>query len=258
MNEKEQLYRALIDDVRKDYLSRPLVRNSKGVYLVWEEECHEINLWTYWQGLGNYDAKIMLVGQDWGFPDPSSNVMQNIREINCGLRTDYIFDQASPTDGNLCRLFSVLGYDITKRSKDLFFTNFILGYRSKGFSGNLAHEWLTADAPYFSRLVNIIEPEIIICLGKDTFKSVQYACTGKMQHIGNYNDFIESAQNPEIITLASRKKAAAFAVAHCGIIGTMNRNRADKAGTLVSSHNLDRQTEDWKRIKAYLKEKSLS
>ena len=83
MNEKEQLYRALIDDVRKDYLSRPLVRNSKGVYLVWEEECHEINLWTYWQGLGNYDAKIVLVGQDWGFPDRSSKVMQNIREINC-------------------------------------------------------------------------------------------------------------------------------------------------------------------------------
>ena len=67
-----------------------------------------------------------------------------------------------------------------------------------------------------------------------------------------------SGFTPYAIASRDEAKATAFAVAHCGIIGTMNRNRADKAGNLVSSHNLDRQTEDWKRIKAYLKEKSLS
>ncbi len=35
--------------------------------LVWCDACKkEINLWSYWQG--SLDAKIMLVGQDWGCP----------------------------------------------------------------------------------------------------------------------------------------------------------------------------------------------
>ena len=258
MDNKEQLYRKLVDDARKDYLSRPRSGNSNGVYLTWAEDCREINLWTYWQGIGNYDANIMLVGQDWGFYDPKSGIMQNIRDINSGLRTDYNFSQANPpgrvnpTDSNLCELFDSLGYDITKRCGDLFFTNFVLGYRSKGLSGNLKREWLFADAPYFFRLVNIIEPKVVICLGKDTFESVQYAYTGKWQHTGRYNSFIESARNPTKLPLLSGKTTAVFAVAHCGIIGTMNRNRTGKARNLTSSHSLDRQKEDWSRIKSYL------
>lgn len=105
--------------------------------------------------------------------------MRNIREINGGLRTDYDIDKYSPTDNNLCELFSVLGYDITRRCKDLFFTNFALGYRSEGYSGNLNHKWIAADASYFARLVNIIEPTVMICLGRATFEGVQIACIGK-------------------------------------------------------------------------------
>ena len=253
MENKEQLYRSLVEDAREDYLSRPRSSNSKGVYLTWAKDCQEINLWTYWQGIGNYNASIVLVGQDWGFPDGTSSVMKNIRDINCGLREDYEFDQGSPTDGNLCKLFSVLGYDITRRCKDLFFTNFILGYRSKGCSGNLSRDWLASDAPFFARLVNIIEPRVVICLGKDTFENVQYACTGKMKHIKNFSAFIESTQNPVTLPLLSGKTTTAFAVAHCGTIGTMNRNRSGKTGNLSSSHSLDRQIEDWTRINTYLK-----
>lgn len=258
MESKEKLYRTLVEDARKDYSSRSRSVNTKGVYLTWVKDCHEINLWTYWQGIGNYNAKILLVGQDWGFSDPESSIMQNIRDINDGLRTDYSFEQANPagkvnpTDDILRKLFASIGYDITKGCEDLFFTNFVLGYRSKGLSGNLKKEWLLADAPYFSRLVNIIEPKVVVCLGKDTFEGVQYACTGKWPHTGRFNAFIESPQNPAILSLLSGKTAAAFAVAHCGKIGTMNRNRSGKIGNLSSSHSLDRQIADWARIKAYL------
>lgn len=255
MNTKEERYRALVEDARNDYISRPIVCNAKGVYLTWVEDCREINLWTYWQGIGNYDAKIMLVGQDWGFSDDESKVMRNIREINSGLRADYDydFDKPSPTDDNLCKLFSVLGYDITRRCKDLFFTNFVLGYRSKGCSGSLNHKWITADAPYFARLVNIIEPAVMICLGKATFDGVQLACTRETRRIRSYNNFIESEYNPVAIPLQSGKTSAAFAVAHCGKIGTMNRNRT---GNHKSSQGLARQIEDWKRIRAYIEKQT--
>lgn len=257
MPTKEQLYRALVDDVQKDYLSRPRICNAKGVYLKWANDCQEINLWTYWQGRGNYDAKIMLVGQDWGPVIPKSAVMQNIKDINSGLRTDYDYRQISspkenPTDKNLCTLFSTLGYELTERCADLFFTNFVLGYRSEGLSGNMMRQWLRADAPYFSRLVNIIEPKVIICLGKDTFENVLYACTGKMRNVGRFNAFIESAQNPVTLPLLSGKTTTVFGEAHCGTIGTMNRNRTGKYGNTITGRGLERQIEDWKRIKKCL------
>ena len=34
---------------------------SKELSLYWHPECEEINLWTYWQGRGNLDAKIMNI-----------------------------------------------------------------------------------------------------------------------------------------------------------------------------------------------------
>lgn len=252
MNIKRERYYKLVDDVRNDYLSRPISPNSKGIYLFWPEECLEINMWTYWQGKGCYDAKILLVGQDWGSPVNSASVLQNIRDINNDLRSDYEFDQNSPTDMNLCQLFSVLGYDITEKCEDLFFTNYILGYRSKGLSGNARKSWFTDDAPYFTRLVNILEPGIIICLGKNTFENVLASCTGKKQHVGSYNAFIESIQNPVALSLQSGKTVVVFAVAHCGTIGTMNRNRGGNAKHIKPNHRLDLQIKDWKKIKSYI------
>lgn len=255
MESKEQRYYKLVDDARKDYESRPRSSNSKGVTLSWAKDSKEINLWTYWQGIGNYDASIMLVGQDWGPLNPNSSVIPTIIEINNGLREDYDYDHHNPTDCNLCELFRVLNkdYNLSKRCKDLFFTNFVLGYRSNGLSGNLSREWLIADAPFFARLVNIIEPKVVICLGKDTFEYVRYACTGKMKHVKGFNRFIESSENPVTIPLESGKTTTVFAEAHCGTIGTMNRNRTKKDGKLTSSHSLERLKEDWKRIIPYLK-----
>lgn len=252
MDFKEQHYRKLIEDVRNDYKSRNPICNSKGVYMTWADDCHEINLWTYWQGRGNYNARIMLVGQDWGCPESYSNIMKNIKDINSGLRTDYVFNYSNPTDINLRELFLALGYDLTQKCENLFFTNFVLGYRSKGLSGNLLNAWLSADAPYFQRLANIIEPEIIICLGKDTFKNVCRSCMVNVPNIKNYNTYIESCENPVKMQLQSGKTSFIFAEAHCGTIGTMNRNRERKIGKGTSSQDLNKQKRDWQRIKEYI------
>lgn len=96
--------------------------------LVWCDACKkEINLWSYWQG--SLDAKIMLVGQDWGCPfDKSfSSTMAEIQKANNGEAYNYLFNTSSPTDKNLVTLFSkALNKDITKPDNDLFFTNFYL------------------------------------------------------------------------------------------------------------------------------------
>ena len=254
MTNKEQAYQTLISDVKEYYIEQEEIHKNDPIYLAWYENCEEINLWTYWQGRGNLNAKIMLVGQDWGSTaDSSDQYMAQFSAINTGECTSYWLDGSSITDKNLILLFSSIGYDISSGAPwhpDLFFTNFVLGYRNKGFSGKFSSYWLNESKDFFSRLVNIIEPKVIICLGRHAFRGVMMAFEQKVR-IGNYNAFITGKDNPVSVTLSSSQKAYVFAEAHCGAMGTLNRNRLkDPDGAT----GIDLQVKDWARIKEYLKD----
>ena len=252
MTSKAQAYQALISDVKEHYIEQGELHKNEPVYLTWYENCQEINLWTYWQGRGNLDARIMFVGQDWGSTaDCSELYLAQFAEINTGRRSSYWLDGFSITDNNLVKLFSSLGYNISSgapRNPDLFFTNFVLGYRNKGFSGKNTSRWFNECKDFFSRLVNIIEPKVVICLGRHTFRGVMMAFEQKVK-IGNYNAFITGRDNPVSVTLSSGQKAYVFAVAHCGAMGTLNRNRLKN---LDGATGIDLQVKDWARIKEYL------
>ena len=253
---KNEQYQQLISDVQSDYLHREPVRGNGIPVLHWCEECEQINLWTYWQG--SLDAKIMLVGQDWGSPwdDVSIATMEKICRVNDSSMEQFFpilsGKDVNPTDRNLTELFRILGYDLKKKEPDLFFTNFILGYREHGTSGGFRQQWVRDDAPYFKRLAEIIEPETIICLGKNTFEGVMYALTGKMERVRGFNRFLDSGETHRTVSLPSGKPVRVYAVAHCGTIGTMNRNRGKKAedGSNLSSKEIAVQIQDWERIRA--------
>ncbi len=208
----------------------------------------------YWQGRGSLDAKIMLVGQDWGSPaDAAKDYMAQFAEINAGSRSSYWLDGKSITDNNLIELFSSIGYVVSSGAPwnhDLFFTNFVLGYRNKGFSGKFQMRWLNENKQFFLRLVNIIEPKVIICLGRHTFCGVMMAFDRKIK-IGSYNAFIMGKDNPVEVSLPSGQKTYVFAEAHCGAMGTLNRSRLkDPDGT----NGIALQKKDWARIKDYIAE----
>ena len=230
---KQIQYRELILDAKRIYST---IDQSAPVYLSWCDDCTEqINLWSYWQG--SLTATIMVVGQDWGCPEEST-VMENIRAINDGKTDLYQYDKHNPTDCNLVELFASIGIDARKHDERLFFTNFILGYRNKGLTGGLKASWFRECEPLFRRLVEIIDPAIVICLGRNTFHAVMRAM-GLRFRIGSYNRLITSDRNPVIID-----GRLFFAEAHCGYFGTVNRNRGS------DQHGLILQKEDWKRIKA--------
>ncbi len=239
METKQERYVALVGRVR-EYFKNASSQNN-GIQLQWCDECKEINLWTYWQG--SLDARILLVGQDWGCPSDASakNVIANIHAINNGADVSYMRCNDSKTNFNLRILFRELNYDIDTKEKDLFFTNFILGYRKKGFSGGNLSEWKAVSKVFFYELVDIIRPDVIICLGKFTFIGV-LAALGKRKSIGNYNCFIESGENPISLKLNDGKLVKIYGVAHCGTMGTLNRNGK------TSCESLEIQKEDWRRI----------
>ena len=105
--------------------------------------------------------------------------------------------------------------------------------------------WLNENKQFFLRLVNIIEPKVIICLGRHTFRGVMMAFDRKIK-IGSYNAFIMGKDNPVEVSLPSGQKTYVFAEAHCGAMGTLNRSRLkDPDGT----NGIALQKKDWARIK---------
>ena len=241
VEDKEIKYRKLVEDVKQSYKD-----SNNG--LMWCDACEEINLWTYWQGRGNLDAPIMLVGQDWGNPEEDNEstraVMANVRNMRSGMDALYMKDNKSLTDKNLVELFKSIGFDIENKNPNLFFTNFVLGYRVGRISKNYNKAWAKHDSEFFERLINIINPQIILCLGRVTFENVVKTLNGNKPKIKSYNAFISGEDNPINITYGDGKTAYVFALAHCGVLGTMNRNR-DK----TKETGIKRQIEDWKKVK---------
>ena len=252
-----------------------LLKETKDLYIVplrigkielengWEKlgGCKEINLYTYWQGLeyikSTPSIKYLLVAQDWGCLEKASEgFIERIKKINKG-HTDkpYIKNDEKnfPTDENLIILFKELGYGshnpsiAEKRYVELFFTNFCLGYRKNKSSNGMPKEAMEHDAKYFRRLCEILEPENILCLGKMTFVSVYESLMNEKESKPKnfnkgYNYFIE--HHDKIIAKCGNVESKIYPLAHCGILGTMNRNKNSDKEKL----SLDRQIEDWRRI----------
>lgn len=247
--EKEHRYSDLVSRASKSYPPRNPEDDTKELRLYWCDDCEEINLWTYWQGRKHLDAKIMVVGQDWGSPwdKASQATMTEIRKANQNQPYAYLHHNPSLTDANLTRLFAAIGYeDISVPCTDLFFTNLVLGYRNRGLSNGYKKTWAEHDKGYFKELANIIEPKVILCMGRSTFDGVLSAFGVRLaSKIRSYNAFIESSDNPIEVSLESGRTAYVFALAHCGAMGTLNRNGKKSTG-------LEKQLDDWRRIREYL------
>lgn len=245
--EKEARYQALVEKTRLSYASYDGPPDGKNPRLSWCDACQEINLWTYWQGRGNLNAPILLVGQDWGClrTKDGEACIRKIQLAPDGPIPNYMTGNDNPTDKNLVRLFQeALSISVETPASEVFFTNFVLGYRNEGTSGGFKPDWIRHDQAFFRELAEIIEPQVILCLGRNTFEGVLTAFSKQVQ-IRAYNHFIESDQNPVPVMLNSGKTAYVFALAHCGVMGTLNRNQGKDT-------SLNTQIQDWKRIRSYL------
>lgn len=170
---KQARYQELIDRARLSYAAYDGPPDRKDPRLSWCDDCREINLWTYWQGRGHLDARIMLVGQDWGCARgvESEALLQRVRRANQGFDCNYMEGNDSVTDLNLVTLFrEALDLDVLQDCPEVFFTNFVLGYRNKGTSGNFKKDWVDHDKRFFRELAEIITPKAILCLGRSTFE----------------------------------------------------------------------------------------
>ena len=218
----------------------------------------EVNAWTYWQGYKVRNPKVMVVGQDWGSLNGSKHYLDAIDDMITSRDLDnevqyfkYIPETERSgkdfsTDLNLVECLKCIGYEdaLHKRYDDLFFTNLIPRYRkSRKSTGGFKAAWVTKQVKQdFKDLVSILNPSIIICLGKDTFKQVcmAYGRRGVMKG-KSWTEFLDEQTAPVEMLDESGLKVRVFASAHPGYFGVLNRGK-------------DRLLKDWERINIWIKD----
>jgi uracil-DNA glycosylase len=230
MNRIEE-YKSLVGKRKKCSLCKGLYNPSSvldGIY-----DTDQIGPWTCWQG--KLDADVVVVGQDWADIDYFKEVCGRCKPSN-------------PTNENLRKLLSGIGLTIKRpqepQDQVLFLTNLILclkpNHKEEGKKGGLQgpvdDEWFAnCSYTFFKPLMDIVNPKIIIALGKEPSKSILTLYGISYSKSAPLSEMIK--QSPYILM----NTMVLFPVYHCGA-GGVNRNRS-----------MSEQQEDWSKIGKYLK-----
>ncbi len=186
----------------------------------------EIGPWSIWQN--SLDAKILLVGQDWG--DLQGFKLSGGRD-----------SENSETNRNIMKLFRSIGIYIEgptsdEKHKDLFFTNAALCLKDGGAQAETDESWFKNCGKLFLRpLIELIEPNVVIALGEKAYKATMEAY---YRALPRYNAFSEVVDSSGEIQLSDKTRL--FAVYH-------------PSGRIIHTHRpMDVQYKDWEKIKNYL------
>lgn len=239
--DKKERFKRLAEDVDKCHvcenmmvyphcdLNEILINSEHGL----DTDLPYVNLWNLWHG--DLNADIMVIGQDFGVLED----VELLKEI--WRKCTY----TNPTDKNLRKLFkSSFDIDIDNSNIPLFFTNIANCYRLKATTGKAHLGWFPICANKFmGRLIEIVEPKIIIALGKVTFDGLFCIEEARIEcsnlHLGIKDDKLSKLMEHNYsLVLHSGKNIPVFPVYHPGANSQRNRS-------------FEQQIQDWKKIAEY-------
>lgn len=168
-------------------------------------ECDHVSPWT--KSGSNVDAEVMVVGQDWSSSDSLGATSPDLNSVMYG------FSPKFPTNANLDAL---LKRHLRLARADCYLTNLFPYIKYGGPSANIPFKDLVACAKRFTLPeIEIVAPELVICLGLRTFTALMRA-TG----IKGSPKMDEAVKNP-----FKHGCSMIFCVAHTGALGMNNRGR---------------------------------
>ena len=192
-----------------------------------------VNLWNLWHG--NLDADIMVIGQDFGVRENATSFIKKQKSKN----------YTNTTDKALRDLFKeTFDIDVDDENASLFFTNMANCYRKQKSTGGMHCGWLPICAnKYMGRLIQIVQPKMIIVLGQTAFDAM-FCLEGLTVECNNpdekaTNIFGNVIQYEYQIKL-NDSAIYVFPVYHPGANSKRNRS-------------IEEQKQDWKRMKSYYK-----
>lgn len=184
----------------------------------------QIGPWT--RLLGDLDAPLMIVGQDWG----------DVRYYQAHHGLD---DLRNPTMRTLERLLNdvgtparLSGYDPGARG--IFLTNAILCLKDDGLQGAVRDEWFRECGSRFLRpTIELVTPRVVVALGARAYGAIMRAWSLRPE--ARYLDAVESPDGT-LLPCGSR----VLAVYHCG-------NRV-----LNMTRGYELQVQDWGRAARWM------
>lgn len=189
-------------------------------------DSNSIGKWSDWQG--NLNARIMLIGQDWGTVEYWHKNKGRDSETN-------------PSNITLKRLFSELDFNLgsianPSHKEPLFFTNSVLCLKQGRMSDSISSRcYQNCGTKFLKPLIDLVNPEIIIALGRAPFASVMnlYKPEG-FPKVPRQKDIVRAEP-----ILIGEHNIKLFPVYHCGPLGRANRK-------------FNEQVLDWMNIKKWI------
>lgn len=183
-------------------------------------DSNQIGPWSRWQG--NLDAKLMVIGQDWG----TTRYFEKWEGLDQPT--------GSTTNEHLMTLLIHIGIKIDRafvaEKGEVFFTNAILCLKEGTLQSKVKSEWFQNCGERFLKpLIELIHPKIVVPLGEKACDAVIKAYNLPVKR-SKYKDVVEAGgiALPEGILL--------FPVYHCG-------------ARIINTHrNMEAQLKDWERI----------
>ncbi|WP_293663436.1 uracil-DNA glycosylase family protein [uncultured Phascolarctobacterium sp.] len=225
-----------------------------------KKDINEIGQWTASYtptSKGSLNAKIVILGQDWGTIEEYNNFI-NSGEIGKFPTSEYEFN-TSPTNKNLEIGLKEIDKEVDLKKGNFgecFMTNAILCYKTGKMSTKIKDEnYRRCIQKFLYELLDIIKPEIIIVLGKQTFNAVVQCSKGNLVDEGNvykkswyYNRTILHGLKGNFKYCLKEHEILVFPMAHTGALGVLNRNRHQNAREFIK---------DWEDLSDYLKDNSI-
>lgn len=167
----------------------------------------------------NYDARLMIVGQDWGSEDTVGNKPP--------VYEPYYWEHGFPSWETLMKYlkdanFSTLGgeYAFT----DIYLTNALLCARvGDKDSGYIPNKYFDNCYPFLKNQIDVIRPKIIATLGKTVFDV--FARVYKIKYKSFYDDVLTNKYLIDGIFL--------FPLCHTSPLGEITRARFRKSDRMV-------------------------
>ena len=217
MCDKQLKYSELVRDRKACCLCAPNLVNpsecEKGVF----DQAEHIGAWTRWQG--NLNAKLMIIGQDWGGAD-------------FYVKYNGIGNDENSTNKKLVELLASIDISIqlpqAQATAPLFFTNSILCLRQSGLTGSTKSGWFRNCSKKFLRpQIELVAPRVVATLGYKAYRAVA----------DEFGIFAQSKMKYAVGTIDSLSNGSSLvALYHPGRLGMVSRSFAE-------------QKSDWQRVR---------
>ena len=219
---KQERYLELVNSRKACRACKELVKPSvcaEGAF-----DSNHLGPWSRWQG--NLDAKLLVVGQDWG-------------DVDYFIDHRGFDDPQNPTNRHLKELLESIGVAVPALSHtdtvgEIFLTNAILCLKKGGLAAPVRTEWFgNCGRRYLQPLIDLVSPQIVITLGLRALNSVL-----SLYGMAKPKRLRDAVENGDSIGLPGG--ILLFPMYHCGQL------------VWIGQRPRDQQLQDWARVKRVL------